>query len=176
MVRDESVKTAKIMRLENLVLYSTMYVMCNLPTGTYTGGSQTELGGHAVVLIGCDPNCLTFMNSWGQGFADGGFFRVKDQSVLNDTKFYDVYWNLSDLKQSEIEAYERESAKRGKELSQTFPSVQDLSYKCPKCNQNSRVGEFSGHVLEAKCPKCHQKFKPTNKEIMQSLYTQAHNL
>jgi len=25
-------KTAKIMHLENLVLYSTFYVMCNLPT------------------------------------------------------------------------------------------------------------------------------------------------
>ena len=133
-------------------------------------------GGHAVVLIGCDANCLRFMNSWGQGFADGGFFRIEDQSVLNDTEFFDVYWTLNDLKSSEIKAYEREGIKRGKELLQTFPSVQDLSYKCPKCNKISRVGEFSGHVLEAECPKCHQKFKPTNKEIMQSLYTQAHNL
>ena len=129
-----------------------------------------------MVLIGCDANCLRFMNSWGQGFADGGFFRVEDQSVLNEITFFDVYWTKNDLAPSEIEAYEGEGIKRGKELMQAFPSVQDLSYKCPKCNQKSRVGEFSGHVLEAECPKCHQKFKPTNKEIMQSLYTQAHNL
>ena len=81
-----------------------------------------------MVLIGCDPNYLTFMNSWGQGFGDGGFFRVEDQSVLIDMKFYDVYWTLNDLKQSEVKAYERESIKRGKELSQTFPSIRDLSY------------------------------------------------
>ena len=126
-----------------------------------------------MVLIGCDPNCLRFMNSWGQGFADGGFFRVEDQSVLNDTTFFDVYWTRNDLKQSEIEAYERECIKRSKELLQR---VEDLFYQCPKCNRKSRVGEFSGHILEAECPKCHQKFKPTIKEIMQSLYTQAHNL
>lgn len=129
-----------------------------------------------MVLIGCDPNCLTFINSWGQEFADGGFFRVKDQSVLNDTKFYDVYWTLNDLKQSEIETYKREGIKRSKELLQKYSSVGDLFYQCPKCNQRSRVGEFLGHILEAECPKCHQKFKPTIKEIMQSLYTQAHNL
>ena len=129
-----------------------------------------------MVLIGCDPDCLTFMNSWGQDFADGGFFRIKDQSVLNETTFFDIYWTQSDLKQSEIKAYEREGTKRGQELLETFPSIKDLSYRCPKCNQNSKVGQFSGHMLEAWCPKCRQKFKPTNKEIRQSLYTQTHNL
>ena len=124
-----------------------------------------------MVLIRCDPDCLTFMNSWGQNFADGGFFRVEDESVLNDTIFYDIYWTLKDLKPDEIKAYERECTKRGQELSQTFPSIQDLSYKCPICNQNSKVGEFSGHLLEAQCPKCCQKFKPTNSEIMHSLYS-----
>ena len=52
----------------------------------YLDGSRTDPGGHAVMLAGCDPNCLTFMKSWGQEFADGGFFRVEDQSVLNETK------------------------------------------------------------------------------------------
>lgn len=129
-----------------------------------------------MVLMGCTPDCLTFMNSWGQDFADGGFFRVENQSVLNDTKFYDVYWTEDDLKPSEKEAFKREGTERARDLLQTFPSVQDLSYKCPICSQKSKVGEFSGHVLEAECPKCHQKFKPTNKEIIESLYTQTHNL
>lgn len=129
-----------------------------------------------MVLVGCAPECLTFMNSWGQGFADGGFFRVENQSVLNDTKFYDVYWTENDMKRSEKEAFKREGTKRAKELLQTFPCIQDLSYECPKCNRKSKVGEFSGHILEAECPKCRQNFKPTNKELMQSLYTQTHNL
>ena len=129
-----------------------------------------------MVLTGCDPNCLTFMNSWGQEFADGGFFRVEDQSVLNETKFYDVYWTLDDLKQSEKIAYEREGIKRGKAVLDRFPSIKDLPYECPKCNKISNVDDFLGHILEAQCPRCRQKFRPTNKGIMDSLYRKSHNL
>jgi len=142
---------------------------------TNTGGPPKP-GGHAVVLMRCDPNCLTYMNSWGQNFADGGFFRVKDESVLNGTTFFDVYWTVNDLKPSEIKAYEREGTKRGQELLQAFPSIQDLSAKCPKCNRNSKVAEFTGHMLEANCPKCHRKFKPTNSQIIQSLYMYSRDL
>ena len=110
------------------------------------------------------------MNSWGQNFADGGFFRVKDQAVLNDMRFFDVYWTLKDLTPNEIEAYKREGAKRGQELLQTYPSLQDLFYECPKCNQNSYLSEYSGHLLQAECPKCHQTFEPTNEGILHSLY------
>lgn len=113
------------------------------------------------------------MNSWGQNFADGGFFRVKDSNVLNDMTFFDVYWTEQDLKPTEIQAYERECTERAKELLYTFPSLEDLPYECPKCNENTRVGDYLGHILEAECPKCHEKFTPTNKEIMQSLY--SHN-
>ena len=138
--------------------------------------TQDDPGGHAVVLTGCAPNHLTFMNSWGQNWADGGFFRVEDKNVLHNMKFYDMYWTEDDLKPSECEAFKREGTERGKELLQQFPSVKELPYKCHKCNRKSKVEEFSGHVLEAQCPKCHQKFKPTNKDILQSLYCRAHNL
>ena len=124
-----------------------------------------------MVLIRCDPKCLTFMNSWGGKFADGGFFRVKDQYVLNDTSFYDVFWTEDDLKPSEKRAYEKKCTERARHLMQTFPSVQDLTYKCPQCNRHSKVSEFSGNILEAKCPICQQNFKPTNAEILQTLYT-----
>ena len=136
----------------------------------YTAGSKTELGGHAVVLIRCDPKCLTFMNSWDTDWGDGGFFRVKDQTVLQNTTFFDVYWNEDELKPSEIQAYEKECTERAKELLHTFPSIQELRHKCPKCSQWSKVDEYFGHILEAKCPRCHEKFKPTNEEILQSLY------
>lgn len=56
--------------------------------GTIT--DQKTLGGHAVVLIKCDPRSLTFLNSWGTAFADGVFFPVRNQAVLN-MQFYDVY-------------------------------------------------------------------------------------
>ena len=136
----------------------------------FAGSDTTPGGGHAVVLIRCDSKCLTFMNSWGTGWGDNGFFRIKDQSVLNDMKFYDVYWTLKDLKASEKQAYKEQGAERGRELLQTFPSLQDLFYKCPKCSDTSEVVQYSGNLIEAKCPKCHQKFKPTNRDILYSLY------
>ena len=129
-----------------------------------------------MVLTGCDPNCLTFMNSWGQEFADGGFFRVEDENVLNETTFYDVYWEEEDLTRSEKEAYEREGIKRSKELLRKFSSIKDLSHTCPNCLQSSNIGDYYGHILEARCPRCHKKFRPTNKDIMNSLYSKAHNL
>lgn len=125
------------------------------------------------MLIRCDPKCLTFMNSWGQEFADGGFFRVKDQSALNETIFFDIYWTEDDLKPCEKEAYERKCTERAQELSRTFPSIQDLPHECPVCKKISKVGMFSGHVLEAECPECHQKFKPTYENILQSLYIRS---
>ena len=125
------------------------------------------------MLIKCDPECLTFMNSWGKEFADGGFFRVKDANVLNKAKFFDVYWTIKDLSQAEIKAYEESCIKITKDIAETCPSIKDLRYECLNCNMTSNVDEFLGHILEAECPKCHTKFKPTNKSILHSLYSRA---
>jgi hypothetical protein len=56
-------------------------------------------------LINDDDNRLEFLNSWGTGFADEGFFCIKDENVLDQLKFYDVYWYESDLTQNEIQSY-----------------------------------------------------------------------
>ena len=114
------------------------------------------------------------MNSWGQKFANGGFFSVENEDVLRGMKFYDVYWLETELKQSEKEAYDRECSKKCGELAQTFPSIIDLPFVCPECNHESLIREFSGQALNAECPKCCQSFKPTNKQLIESLYIQAH--
>ena len=44
-----------------------------------------------MVLMRCTPRGLTFMNSWGEEFANGGFFTVENENVLRNMKFYDVY-------------------------------------------------------------------------------------
>ena len=128
-----------------------------------------------MVLTRCDPDCLTFMNSYGMDWADGGFFRIKDQSVLNGLEFYDVYWTEDDLTDSEKEAFKIKGTRRAKRVMEEFPSLKDLVYKCPKCDFGSRVEQFSGNLLEAKCPICCQVFKPTNESILKSLYTQNMN-
>ena len=116
------------------------------------------------------------MNSWGEKFANGGFFSVENENVLRGMKFYDVYWLETELKQSEKEAYEGECSKKWGKLAQAFPSIIDLPFVCPECNHESLIREFSGHALKAQCPnpKCSHSFKPTNKQLIKSLYIQAH--
>ncbi len=127
-------------------------------------------GGHAVVLIRCSPDSLLFMNSWGQTWADSGFFRVKDAAVLDNMTFYDVYWTLNDLKQSEKDAYRIKAIKKAKNLTASFPSINSLLFECPRCRRASSVKEFEGDLIEANCPKCQHKFRPTNDDLVKSLY------
>jgi C1A family cysteine protease len=58
---------------------------------------KNRLERHAVVLIGYDDQYLKFLNSYGEGWGDDGFFRLEDESLLEDIKFYDVFWEESDL-------------------------------------------------------------------------------
>ena len=123
--------------------------------------TQLKIDGHAVVLVKCEPTVLTFMNSWGKDFADGGFFRVQNQAVLG-LQFYDVYWTVNDLKQSEITAFAIKSNQKGEDILRGLPrSIQNLPYECPKCHQSSPAIQFIGYLLEAECPRCHQRFEPT---------------
>ena len=123
-----------------------------------------------MVLIRCHPHCLVFMNSWGQDFADGGFFRVQNGKVLHDMQFYDVYWEEENLTSSEKGAFERMAFDKVKGLFTKFKSLQELSYVCPRCKKESYVDEFTGHHLEAKCPKCLRTFKPDGPGLLESLY------
>ena len=123
-----------------------------------------------MVLTRCDSKCLTFMNSWGTDFADEGFFRVEDSLVLRDMFFYDVYWEPEDLTLEENQAFKMEGTRSGQELLQTFPSLQDLPYKCPECKKISKVVEYYGNLLVAKCPQCHENFVPKNEQLLESLY------
>ena len=114
------------------------------------------------------------MNSCGEIFANGGFCSMENEDVLRGMKFYDVYWLETELKRTEKEAYEKECSKKCGELARAFPSIIDLPFVCPECNHESLIREFSGHALKAQCPKCSQLFKPTNKQLIESLYIQAH--
>ena len=137
--------------------------------------SNDILQGHAVVLVRCEPNCLKFMNSWGQNWGDEGFFYIQDADVFSKMKFYDIYWDEEDLYPSEREAFKKRGVDEAKKLSQTFYSINELDFKCPVCQKVSKVGEYSGSLLLAKCPKCQKSFKPDNKAVKQSLYISSRN-
>ena len=122
---------------------------------------------HAVVLVGCGPNYLKFMNSWGQNWGDGGFFRIKDAKVLPCMEFYDVCCNILD---SEIETFKMRNACEVTEYLKDIESISQQIYRCPKCHRTSKIKDYTGHLLKACCPLCHQSFEPAGEGIMKSLY------
>ena len=60
-------------------------------------------GGHGVVLTHISKDYLKFLNSWGTGFGDNGYFKIKNIEVFAPNYwFYDVFWYISDLNNEEI--------------------------------------------------------------------------
>ena len=74
-----------------------------------------EPGGHAVVLTHICKDYLTFLNSWGNTWADKGYFKVKSADVLGAI-FYDVFWYISDLTNEEINSFNEHMEKLKNEI------------------------------------------------------------
>jgi len=136
------------------------------------GGAS--LAGHAVVLTRCRPDRLTFMNSWGLEWGNGGFFSISNAGVLSNPeapmRFFDVFFTLKDLSPGELKAYDEESARRLAATADACPSVLRLDCRCPLCEATSALREFTGHVAQAKCPRCGETFKPTADHLIRALY------
>ena len=119
--------------------------------------------GHAVVLTSFDPECLRLLNSWGEDWADMGFFRVQKADVLG-LRFIDVYWTKDDLKEEEITYFKKFGSINAGILMELLPSLKGAEYQCPICSKRSPVMEFTGTLSHAKCPKCGQKFSTENSQ------------
>ena len=118
-----------------------------------------DLQGHAVVLTSYNSECLTFMNSWGDKFGDSGFFRVENAKVLGDQlEFFDVYWDLNKLSEEEKESYRKSDSEAATKLLELLKGLKHARYKCPECQRESLVTEFTGTLSKVRCPKCFCKF------------------
>ena len=119
--------------------------------------------GHAVVLTSFNGEHLRLLNSMGPHWGDNGFFKVQNADVLG-FKFYDVYWEIEDLNEKEKTSFKELGSKRAKWLMETLPSLQrdDYTVKCPRCQQDSPVKNFTGNLSSAKCPKCDKEFNLKN--------------
>ena len=67
------------------------------------GPAFGKIEGHGVVITGESQNAWFIKNSWGDEFADDGYFRVAKGAI--DFRFYDVCFRTCDLHPSEISAY-----------------------------------------------------------------------
>ena len=117
--------------------------------------------GHAVVLTSFNSECLRLLNSWGEDWADMGFFRVQKADVLG-LKFIDVYWTEDDLKEEEIIYFKKHGSTVARQLMEKLPSLKRAEYTCPKCGKRSPVMEFTGTLSRAKCPKCEKEISTEN--------------
>lgn len=112
-------------------------------------------GGHAVVLVRCSKDSLTFLNSWGEAFADRGMFKIAGSNCLGDMKFYDVFWRISDLFEIEIENYERKKLQTANAYLQNSATVRETAYCCPSCRTHYQFCEYTGTFDNAICPHGH---------------------
>jgi hypothetical protein len=123
-------------------------------------GTEKKIG-HTVVLTSFNSKCLQLMNSWGDGWADNGFFKVENASVL-EMKFIDVFWNESDLTPSEKASYRQHGAEVADTLMRSLKALQVASFICPECKRESNVDEFSGTLTRVYCPKCRREFSSSD--------------
>ncbi|KAG5752155.1 hypothetical protein H9Q70_005209 [Fusarium xylarioides] len=134
-------------------------------------------GGHAVVLVSCSPNSLTFLNSWGSSWGDNGMFEIEKPAVLGHRdeplRFYDVYWIEEELTHAEREAFDARVDEELRRHAEEHESIFELEYRCPRCFDNSVLADFTGNVRRALCPKCQGWFEPDPGSLAQAMYLRA---
>ena len=121
------------------------------------GQPSGEIGVHAVVLASYDSSCLRFMNSWGEEWGDGGFFRIQNPEVLN-MKFMRVYVDTEALLPSEKHYYRTHRLENLAKKLMNLKGLRYTRYACPKCQTSSRLSEFRGRMFEPECPHCQRTF------------------
>jgi len=133
--------------------------------------SKSDAGGHAVVLTSYDADSLRLMSSWGDDWADQGFFRVQNSDVLG-LKFVDVFWTPNDLSEKEKKIYKQHGNEVFTKLIKSLKGIQVVKYKCPLCAVESKVVDFTGHLLKAKCPACGRTFNASEEggDVALNLY------
>lgn len=66
----------------------------------------SEVSGHAAILIGFANGAWKVKNSWGEEFADGGYFRISKQLLeAARPSFIDIFFYEHDLRPEDRKAY-----------------------------------------------------------------------
>jgi len=61
-------------------------------TGVYDPApNEPKIGGHAMTFVGFDASSFLLCNSWGTGYADGGFFRVSPRFAATFSDLWAIH-------------------------------------------------------------------------------------
>ena len=126
--------------------------------------------GHAVVLIGASGP-LKFLNSYGEDWGDGGFFRIENSNVFATMKFFVIYWDRTDL--NEIEKNKMAQKDSSIDYFNNYDKIKELykdKSKCEICGKESKNYEFKGTLKKVECPKCHKFFEPKDEKLKTKIY------
>ena len=126
-------------------------------------------GGHAVVFVRYGSNYLEFINSMGTNWNIGGFFRVGDLTFFKNVRFYDVYWDLSDLTEQDKQNWESRNQQVIKDNLSRY-KLFNYKIKCPKCNGITEAEKYKGTFYKAECPLCSGTFVPSIEQLAKTLY------
>jgi len=83
---------------------------------------------------------------------------VQNANVLPGLKFFDVFWTSDDLSPEEKRVKKQHGPKIAAKLMRSLKGIQAAKYKCPLCTVESKVVDYSGHLLGANCPSCRGTF------------------
>ena len=120
--------------------------------------------GHTVVFFKYNSYYMEFINS-----SSLGFFKIGDLSIFKKYRFYDIYWDLSDLTDEDKKNWEE----RNQELIKDNLYKEGLfNYKieCPNCKRISEAKQFNGTFYKAICPLCDFSFVPNIEQLAKTLY------
>ncbi|CAK70255.1 unnamed protein product (macronuclear) [Paramecium tetraurelia] len=121
--------------------------------------SNKNIGGHSVVLYSYTEDYYLFINSWGTSWGDRGFFKVQSLDVLGEMEFIEVFWETTDLTESEKKVFKEDAGQKMNKFYQNYlSSIGNIKYTCPKCFQQSFINQYKGNYYDAECPKCNQQF------------------
>ena len=142
---------------------------------------QSNVSGHAVILIEITKNYYRFLNSWGSNWGENGTFKVTDPEILkpyneqSNPEYYDIFFYETELSKNEKDYY-YQNINYIRYIYSTFGEMSverirnrmnifyQINYPCKICKRRMKKNEFikkiENGLYKVKCPSCDSFHEP----------------